>query len=1286
MFVSLLLCVFQFVSMPASAHNIAVTSAGKWQGFLPVTPDGQSGFHDALVDQTIGTTATKTEVDGSGYLIGTGGVSFSANICRIEGSGSYTTVEVDVAAKADSRLGMWYADLGPYSIGNNAKFDFISDSSLEVISTTTTLDDCGWWLNVVDKDNNPWHIGYMGGFYNHVWVCTNGFVAFDAAASNDVGAWVSGTPAPIGSPELPNSLVAPLWRNLYMDKDSKIVYGPGSFTKMINAGCFIIGWINMRDWTDPQVRLSFAVYFYHSSALDDYYSQHDDIEFVYKSYTALDGTVIGIEDEAGGMGDYILPTNVSKGKYFQIYAAFGGWYRIKEIEIGCFKFVSDATSSASFGSTGSGWTFGGMNIGEYIYNNPDNDGVFDTLDSIQDGLDWFSAGTTVVELMVGCQLVPGWGQGLIAGYFIAHSIIDLLHTQTPSNSEQGIDPMEPDTMSGTMTSPCKDDLVGDVPVDPYKQVYPWTASLVSRIRWSILDTSVDHTIGLYAKVTFVDRSGKTYPLSTPMDVVSCPTLTLFGTETTKNGNGLTSGEIPWAARTSPDMKRYNFYPYNYGGAVACSLSTDGTTESGYDVMGWSRLADYPALDYTTGADGWVRIEGDFMQIDSLPPHLVSSERMVNIYVMYSPPSDVSYSGELEVIARTARILDADDSVGSWVHASVDIGPFDPNRHIKVGVGRPASSDTSEGVGVDWVNVQVTPIPAPPSPNQKPTAYINSVAPNPASYGTVVTLDGWGSDPDGSVVAFHWWSSIDGDLYLGPQNVYQTSDLSVGDHIIKYWVQDDDGAWSDEWVLSVSSVKITQGDAPTKPGAPQWPSASERDGDFTLSWDPAIDDGPTPLDHYVLQEMVIGGGWVTLSDNIPKNPPQYSPGYRSPGTYYYQVKGVDTGGLSGPWSDLSDPCTVPWDMSVMRSDGAENSPAIAADLSGNYHVAWAQLVGGKNVICYALLDPNWNILSGPTQLTTTAYDSIEPVIAFSPSKGVKVVWSDNSATNYQIRSVVMEPGAVIVNEWRVKGYNCREPDIAVDSDGGFHIVFKDSKVASDKRHVTEEIRWIGPGQYDRETLYSYYFDYVTGASRNHLESPKVAVGTGNIVHVAFARQFPVVASPAEVVYTRISGGVWPEPWAIASMIDAPWDVSIDADWSSNYVCVVYENWAGASYMDIQFTISPDGGITWPGAPSHSGTLAGSRQKYESGPDASFSADGKVYVVWNSDYGTEGHEVYYAVSTDHGLTWSLRTQVSQGSGDSLFPRICISALGEVGVVWQDARNNSDWDIYFTAKFFS
>ncbi|HIE17969.1 MAG TPA: hypothetical protein EYP71_07225 [Dehalococcoidia bacterium] len=84
---------------------------------------------------------------------------------------------------------------------------------------------------------------------------------------------------------------------------------------------------------------------------------------------------------------------------------------------------------------------------------------------------------------------------------------------------------------------------------------------------------------------------------------------------------------------------------------------------------------------------------------------------------------------------------------------------------------------------------------PPAPNEPPAAYIDSVSAARISPGEMVTFAGHGIDNDGSIAAYSWRSSIDGELSTSAS--FSTSSLSQGSHTIWFKVQDNSGAWSKE---------------------------------------------------------------------------------------------------------------------------------------------------------------------------------------------------------------------------------------------------------------------------------------------------------------------------------------------------------------------------------------------------------------------------------------------------------------------------------------------------------
>jgi len=84
-------------------------------------------------------------------------------------------------------------------------------------------------------------------------------------------------------------------------------------------------------------------------------------------------------------------------------------------------------------------------------------------------------------------------------------------------------------------------------------------------------------------------------------------------------------------------------------------------------------------------------------------------------------------------------------------------------------------------------------PTDPTGDQEPTAFIDSITPNPAEYMMMVSFCGHGTDEDGYITEWKWTSSIDG--VIGNEETLNTSDLSLGTHTIYFQVRDNASEWS-----------------------------------------------------------------------------------------------------------------------------------------------------------------------------------------------------------------------------------------------------------------------------------------------------------------------------------------------------------------------------------------------------------------------------------------------------------------------------------------------------------
>jgi len=144
-------------------------------------------------------------------------------------------------------------------------------------------------------------------------------------------------------------------------------------------------------------------------------------------------------------------------------------------------------------------------------------------------------------------------------------------------------------------------------------------------------------------------------------------------------------------------------------------------------------------------------------------------------------------------------------------------------------------------------------------NEPPTAYIDLITPTEVSTGETVTFEGHGTDADGTVVAYRWESSIDGDL--STRASFESSSFSEGEHTIGLKVQDNNGTWSEE----VESTLVVSGAAAGPPVIDSFaasPGSISPGEPSTLSW------GVSGAETVSIDQ---GIGSVALSGNRPVAP-------------------------------------------------------------------------------------------------------------------------------------------------------------------------------------------------------------------------------------------------------------------------------------------------------------------------------------------------------------------------------------------------------------------------------
>lgn len=172
-------------------------------------------------------------------------------------------------------------------------------------------------------------------------------------------------------------------------------------------------------------------------------------------------------------------------------------------------------------------------------------------------------------------------------------------------------------------------------------------------------------------------------------------------------------------------------------------------------------------------------------------------------------------------------------------------------------------------------------------SHKPNAYIDSINPSSTTEDESVNFQGHGTDEDGYIINWEWSSSIDGLIHSSSAD-FSISSLSVGTHVIRFRVQDDDEQWSsyDEESLIIQSVS-EDNQIPSATIVTVNPTESEQGEEIYFHGYGSDPDG-----------MITSYQWSSRKDGVLSSDPTFSISTLSVGTHTISFKVKDN---DGDWS-------------------------------------------------------------------------------------------------------------------------------------------------------------------------------------------------------------------------------------------------------------------------------------------------------------------------------------------------------------------------------------------------
>ncbi len=353
----------------------------------------------------------------------------------------------------------------------------------------------------------------------------------------------------------------------------------------------------------------------------------------------------------------------------------------------------------------------------------------------------------------------------------------------------------------------------------------------------------------------------------------------------------------------------------------------------------------------------------------------------------------------------------------------------------------------------------------------------------------------------------------------------------------------------------------------------------------------------------------------------------------------------------------------------QGDAGQQYPAIARGSTGRLYTAWADSrAGGYGPALYADRSSD----NGATWNTDVRVDDEHsiggaPSLAAAGIQNVHVVWASMSqdyGAIYYDRSA--DGGLTWGVDRRLNEQNymsASDPDIVVSGTQQLFVVWAETGQLVMAQSNDGGTSWLSP-------------THILSSAVGSLSTPALAVGPDGVLHLAWAETAYLQAFEYHIGYARsLDGGkTWVDrqfvdSWADSTAARGNPDIAVDPNGS--YVHLVWNDEVHR-IPQIYHAASDDDGVSW-GTP---GRLS-SGDAEAVAPAVAVDSDSVVYVVWQ-DALYDADDIFYSVSANFGVTWSMYSRVNDD--DSAWPQRhpAIVGGGSAYAVWDDFRN-VNWDIY-------
>jgi S1-C subfamily serine protease len=379
----------------------------------------------------------------------------------------------------------------------------------------------------------------------------------------------------------------------------------------------------------------------------------------------------------------------------------------------------------------------------------------------------------------------------------------------------------------------------------------------------------------------------------------------------------------------------------------------------------------------------------------------------------------------------------------------------------------------------------------------------------------------------------------------------------------------------------------------------------------------------------------------------------------------------------PTPTLSTLATRNWTNVIRLSNSSSISsqgPRLAASQNNVYAVWEENYRSNINRIMFTKSVNRGDTFSSPINLTSGKIDSETPSISVF-GKNVYVVWADNSTGNFDIFLVKSEncgntfsKPINLSNDPGVSYF----PKIESDGNNSIYIVWTENSSGTYNILFAKSID-------GRDTFTNpIALDNTNGVSN----FPSITTLGNNTVYVVWSHKNNTDFDPFnttnqtqtyDVFFTRStdSGDTFSKPINLSNDPSNSQSASIAVSRNDSVYIAWTDNFIGT--YEVFFTKSMDGGSTFSKAMVISSNVARALS-----PSIS-TYENNIYAVWNDN--TFGNpEVFFTLSIDSGLTFSMPININNDSGVSDLEQIAPGDGGDLYLVWQDNITGNNM-IYFT-----